>query len=98
MLRARFCEKPEPSSSIGEAHGAIDARRIVDETLLVQDAGAALAQVTLAAGRIVQLLREDVDGDGVDREIAAQQVVFQAARRDRRKRARLAISLFSCGS
>jgi hypothetical protein len=78
-----------------QAGGAEDARGVVGEAAVVQHPHDALLEVLLAARRVVHGAVDQVEGDGVDGEVAAEQVVLQPSGRDGRQRAGLAVPLLA---
>jgi hypothetical protein len=90
----RFDRKVEAD---GEARGAEDAGRIVGETAVVKHADEARFDVLHAMRRIVHRTVQKIERDGVDREIAAHQIVFEPSRRDRGQCAGFAVTLLARG-
>jgi hypothetical protein len=85
------------AEALREPDGAEDPRGIVDEALVVQDAHDARVEVALPVSGVVHRAGHEVDRDGVDREVAAEEVVLQAARGHARERARLPVTLLARG-
>ena len=78
------------------AHRAEDARRVVDERLVVEDADDSLVEVGLSAVGIDELAvpgRLQREGHRVDREVAAKEILLDAGPLDRRQSGRRGIHL-----
>ena len=93
---ARLDAEAEPPL---EAHGAQDARRVIDEAQAVQHADQSGAQVRQAAVIVDHspACRTQLDGKGVDGEVASSQVELDRAAVDRRQRGGMLVKLVAGG-
>jgi hypothetical protein len=90
-LRLRVHAEPQPRLVSRRAE---EARRIVDERLLVEHAHELLTEVPPAVERIDELRIRKRDGHCIDREVAPAEVVFDPVRRcdvGQRRRRRVAL-------
>ena len=96
-MRARFDAKAQP---LLEADGAQDARRVLDKAQRVQDADHAVAQVLFAAKKVEQLapvLAIQADGQGIDRKVAAVQILLDRRTLDLGQRRGVQVKLCAGG-
>ena len=84
--------EPEP---LRQTDCSKDPGGIVQEAPVVKHPNHPPLDVGSAPRGIVQLVGVEIEGNGVDREIATKQIVGQASGAHRRKRPRLAVSLAS---